>query len=144
VFESECIESYVNEPWADGKSPVTLLYWPNLKRGQAVRYFYEVSDLLYSFAVFAVIPLLLAAVFRCYFTAASFEKPEFLPPSEILPLYFPGFISGISGRGHRRSKVGAQRFALRGCRKNTLHQGMCVLRDAARLRRVAPQHDVCC
>ena len=48
----------------------------------------------------AVIPLL----FRCYLTAAGFKKPEFLRPSEALPLYFSGIISGISERGHPRSK----------------------------------------
>jgi hypothetical protein len=52
--------------------------------------------LLSSFAVFAVIPLLLVAVFRCYLVAAGFKKPEFLRPGEVPPLYFPGIISGIS------------------------------------------------
>jgi hypothetical protein len=64
-----------------------------------VRYFYDVNDLLFSFAVFAVIPLLLAAVFRCYLAAGGFKKPEFLRPGEDPPLYFPGIISGISECG---------------------------------------------
>jgi hypothetical protein len=76
-----------------------------------LRYFYDVNDLLFSFAVFAVIPLLLAAVFRCYFAAAGFKKPEFLRPSEVLPLYFPVIISGISERGHWRSN--SARYVLR-------------------------------
>jgi hypothetical protein len=97
---------------------VIILAKPEARPGREI--FYEVSDLLYSFAVFAVI----GRCFRCYFTAASFEKPEFLPPSEILPLYFPGFISGISGRGHRRSKsarndlrseAAAKTRCIRGC-----------------------------
>jgi hypothetical protein len=91
--------------------------------------------LLSSFAVFAVIPLLfrcysavipllLVAVFRCYLVAAGFKKPEFLRPGEVPPLYFPGIISGISERGHRRSNLARDRVALRGCGKNALHQGL--------------------
>jgi hypothetical protein len=102
----------------------SIMYCLNLNRGRAMRSFYEVSDLLLSFAVFAVIPLLLPAVFRCYFATVGFKKPEFLPLSEVLPLYFPGIISGISERDHPRSKsacdglrsVAAARMrCIRGC-----------------------------
>jgi hypothetical protein len=48
---------------------------------------------------FAVILLLLAAVFRCYLAAGGFKKPEFLRPGEDPPLYFPGIITGISECG---------------------------------------------
>jgi ABC-type transport system involved in cytochrome c biogenesis permease component len=66
-----------------------------------MRHFYDVNDLLISFAVFAVIPLLLAAVFRSYLAAARFKRAGLLRPSEVLPLYFPGIISGISEREAR-------------------------------------------
>jgi len=72
------------------------LYWLNLKRRSTAKYYYQISDLLFSFAVFAVISLLLPAVFRCSFATAGFKKPEFLRLSEVWQLYFPGFISGIS------------------------------------------------
>jgi hypothetical protein len=65
-----------------------------------VRCFYDFNDLLFSFAV---ILLLSVAVLRCYLAAAGFKTPEFLWPGEVPPLYFPR-ISGISERGHRRSK----------------------------------------
>jgi hypothetical protein len=42
--------------------------------------------------------LLLPAVFRCSFETAGFRQPEFLRLSEVRPLYFPGFISGISAQ----------------------------------------------
>jgi hypothetical protein len=48
-----------------------------------VRYFYDLNDLLFSFAV---ILLLLAAVFRCYLAAGGFKKPEFLRTGEVPPL----------------------------------------------------------
>jgi hypothetical protein len=60
--------------------------------------------LLFSFDVFAVIPLLLAAVFRCYLVGEGFKTPEFLGPGEVPLLYFPGIISGISEHGHPRSR----------------------------------------
>ena len=64
-----------------------------------MRHFYDVNDLLISFVVFAVIPLLLAAVFRCYLAAGGLKKLEFLGPGEDPPLYFLGIISGISECG---------------------------------------------
>ena len=78
-----------------------------------MRYFYDVSGLLFSFAV---IPLLLATVFRCYFAAVGFKKPEFLRPSEVLPLYFPA-LSAISasaptGDPSRRAVACAPRLTL--------------------------------
>jgi hypothetical protein len=53
---------------------------------------------------FAVILLLSVAVLRCYLGAAGFKTLEFLWPGEVPPLYFPRIISGISERGHRRSR----------------------------------------
>jgi len=49
----------------------------------------------------AVIPLLSPAVFRCYFAFARLKTSGFLRPTEALPLYFPGIISGISERRGR-------------------------------------------
>jgi hypothetical protein len=48
---------------------------------------------------FAVILLLLAAVFRCYLAAGGFKEPEFLRPGEDPALYFAGIITGISECG---------------------------------------------
>jgi len=56
----------------------------------------------------AVIPLLSPAVFRCYFAFARLKTSGFLRPTEALPLYFPGIISGISERrGRDRGSAGA-------------------------------------
>jgi hypothetical protein len=68
--------------------------------------------LLLSFDVFAVIPLLLAAVFRCYLVGEGFKTPEFLRPGEVRLLYFPGIISGISEHGHPRSKAARDRLRI--------------------------------
>jgi hypothetical protein len=88
-----------------------------------MRYFYEVSGLLFA----SLFSLLLAAVFRCYFATAGFKSPGFLRPSEIMPLYFPGIISGISERSHTRSKSPRDGSRSAAAAKNALHQVMWVL-----------------
>ena len=65
---------------------------------RAARYSYRVSHLLFSFAGLSVVSLLFLTVFRCFFAAAGFKRPEFLRLSEVRSLYFSGFISGISER----------------------------------------------
>ena len=77
-----------------------------------MRYFYDVNDLLFSLTVFAVVLLLLTAVFRCYLAAGGFKKPEFLRPGEDPPLHFPGIISGISKCGDRRTRPGSASLLL--------------------------------
>jgi hypothetical protein len=57
MVENESVESNVNESWTAGRSVRMSLYWLNPKRCGAARYFYGVSHLLFSFAVFAVISL---------------------------------------------------------------------------------------
>jgi len=60
------------------------------------------------FAVFAVLPLLSAAVLCCYSVVVDLKKLGFLRLREVLPLYFPGIISEISERWRRRSRVRAR------------------------------------
>jgi hypothetical protein len=53
---------------------------------------------------------LFSLLFHCYFSLffapAGFKKPEFLRLNEVRPLYFPGFISGISERSAASKSVG--------------------------------------
>jgi hypothetical protein len=64
--------------------------------------------LLFSFAVFAVI----ARCFSLFFCTVGFKKSEFLRLSEVPPLYFPGFISGISERSEASKSLGwVERYA---------------------------------
>jgi hypothetical protein len=86
-----------------------------------VRYFYDVNDLLYSFAVFAVILLLSAVIL---WLEAS-KSHGFLRRVEDPPLYFLALsaVSAVSADPGTGDPMMC-----------------CMLRDAPRLRRLAPHH----
>ena len=55
---------------------------------------------------------LFSQLFRCFFGTAGSKKPEFMRLSEVRPLYFPDFISGISERSEASKSEGwAERCA---------------------------------
>ena len=104
VVGNKSVESNVNKSWTAGKSARMSLYWLNLKRRSTARYYYQVIDLLFSFAVFAVTSLLLPAVFRCFFCDCGLQKTRVSAAERGLAAVF----SPLSQR-YQRAKRGLEK-----------------------------------